>query len=311
MFVKNKCSFAVSLTIILGLGILLVPASFAQTKREVLTNAKIIELVRLGLGEEIIVEKIRQSDCQCDTSSVGLAKLKTAKVPNAIIMAMLNSSPSGAGYSESKPPRKTVGSEDEDSTPPQTKPNANQKIAEGSANLSEMREPGIYLLENGKVTAIEPTIYSGTKASFLGSALTYGIKKSKIRAVVRGKSANLQIKSPRPEFYFIFSREYGNSGATMAGGFAGYAATSPAEFMMVVMNVKDNSREAILGEVGAFSASTGAPDKYVREYSFEKIKPGVYKVVPKADLAPGEYGFYYAGAGGAASKIFDFSVSTR
>lgn len=35
----------------------------AQTKREVLTNVKIIELVRLGLGEEIITEKIRQSDC--------------------------------------------------------------------------------------------------------------------------------------------------------------------------------------------------------------------------------------------------------
>lgn len=221
-------------------------------------------------------------------------------------MAMLNFSSSGAAYSESKPPRKAIVDEDEDSPP--TKSSASQKAAGGSANLNEMREPGIYLVENGKITAIEPTIYSGTKTSFFGAALTYGIKKSKIRAVVRGKSANLQIKSPRPEFYFIFSREYGNSGAIMAGGFAGYAATSPAEFMMVSMNVKNNSREAILGEVGAFSATTGAPDKYIREYSFEKIKPGVYKVVPKADLTPGEYGFYYAGAGGAASKIFDFSI---
>ncbi len=276
----------------------------AQTKREVLTNAKIVELVRLGLSEGIIVEKIRQSECQCDTSTTALAKLKTAKVSDAIIMAMLNSD--SGSYSESQPTRKTAVKEDEDLPLPTKSTNPNKM---SNAILNQMREPGIYLYEDGKATAIEPTIYSGTKAGFLGSALTYGIKKSKIRAVVRGKSANLQVKSARPEFYFIFSREYGNSGAVMAGGFYGYAATSPAEFMMTSMDVKKNSRETVLGEVGITGVSMGAPDKYVREYAFEKIKPGVYKVVPKADLAPGEYCIYFAGAGGAASKIFDFSVS--
>ena len=75
-------------------------------------------------------------------------------------------------------------------------------------------------------------------------------------------------------------------------GIAGYAATSPAEFMMIIMKQKENSREAVLGEVGITGMSTGAPDKFIREYSFEKIKPGVYKVVPKVDLVPGEYCFY-------------------
>lgn len=278
----------------------------AQTKREVLTNSKIVELVRLGLSADIIVEKIRQSECQCDTSTAALSRLKAAKVSDQIIMAMLSSS--SDGYSESKPPVKNSAPESED-LPPQ-KPATPAKTNNNSF-LSEAREPGIYLLEDGKMTAIEPTIYSGTKASFLGSALTYGIKKSKIRAVVRGKSANMQVKSSRPEFYFIFSREYANSGAVMAGSFYGYAATSPAEFMMVAMNVKENSREAILGSVGLTGVSTGAPDKYVREYSFEKIKPGIFKVMPKVDLAAGEYCFYYAGAGGAASKVFDFSVTTQ
>ncbi|MBK6750563.1 MAG: hypothetical protein IPG67_11275 [Acidobacteria bacterium] len=79
------------------------------------------------------------------------------------------------------------------------------------------------------------------------------------------------------------------------------------------MNVKSASREAVLGEYGAWTGVTmGARDKDIREYSFEKIRPGLYKVVPKSPLAPGEYCFYYAGSvtgiGFAGGKVFDFSV---
>lgn len=282
-------------------GILISTALFtlavAQTQREIVTNAKIIELVRIGLDEDIIVEKIRQSECQCDTSTDALAKLKAGKVSNAVILAMMNAVSGTKTYSENGPPSpngrstRVVGD--------QTEP--------GMELLRQMPEPGIYLSADGNLTAIEPTVYSGSKSSFLGTALTYGIKKTKIRAVIRGKSANLQVKTARPEFYFLFSREFGNAGAVMSG-IAGYSATSPNEFMMISMKVKENSREATLGEIGAFSASTGASDKEIREFNFEKIRPGLYKVTPKADLTAGEYCFYYAGNGGAGSKVFDFGV---
>ena len=275
----------------------------AQTTRETLTNAKIVELVRLGLGETLIVEKIRQSECQCDTSAVALGKLKAAKVPDAVIMAMMN--PSSGGYSESQQSNRRP--ENPGRPIPKSSENDSVSLAPSEKALRQIAEPGIYLFENGKMQLIEPTVYSGSKTSFLGTALTYGIKKTKIRAVIRGKSANTQVTSRRPEFYFVFSREYSNSGAVMTG-FGGYSATSPAEFIMISMVVKENSREATLGSIGAFSASTGAADKDIREYSFEKLKPGTYKVVPKIDLATGEYCFYYAGNGGAGSKVFDFSV---
>lgn len=301
---NRKSIVSISLTIFICLSV--ATSVHTQTKREVLTNVKIVEMVRLGLDDEIIVEKIRQSECRCDTDTTALGKLKTAKVSKAIIMAMLEAS-SDKDFSPS-PNNKSYSESNANDSPKTVPNNASKSNGASSKALSQMSEPGIYLFEDGRATAIEPTIYSGTKASFLGSALTYGIKKAKIRAVVRGKSANMQVKSARPEFYFIFSREYGNSGAVMSG-FAGFAATSPAEFVMIVMKQKDNSREAVLGEVGITGASTGAPDKFIREYSFEKIKPGVYKVVPKTDLIAGEYCFYYAGAGGAASKVFDFSLS--
>lgn len=299
-----------SILIILLLALSSVLTICGQTKPEILTNEKILQLIKLGLSENVIVEKIRQSECKCDTSTNGLAKLKAAKVSDAIILAMLSSSP--GSYSETPPPsnRGNLENRDEENT---VSPTNNKSSGKAESLLRKISEPGIYLFEDGKMNAIEPTIFSGTKSSFLGSAMTYGIKKSKIRAVVRGKSANLQVKSARPEFYFIFSREYKNAGAVMAGGFSGYAATSPAEFMMVAMNTKENSREAILGEFSMMGSATGAPDKYIREYSFEKIEPGIYKVVPKADLAPGEYCFYYAAGtlGLAGGKIFDFSVSNQ
>lgn len=270
-----------------------------QSTKETLTNAKVVEMVRMGLGESLIVAKINKSTCQCDTTTSAIAKLKAEKVSDAIIMAMMDNSP--GNYSESPSP--ATERKSPETVPPST-------AVSGAASEKELRtivEPGIYLFENGKMTLIEPTVYSGSKSSFWGTALTYGIKKSKIRATVRGKSANTQVSTRRPEFYFVFSREFSNPGAVMTG-FGGYSATSPNEFMMIQMKVKENSREAELGEYNAYSSSTGAADKDVREYSFEKIKPGLYRVVPKIDLASGEYCFYYAGNGGAGSKVFDFGV---
>jgi len=50
----------------------------------------------------------------------------------------------------------------------------------------------------------------------------------------------------------------------------------------------------------------------MRDFSFENVRQGVFKVVPKADLEPGEYCFFYAGTprglGFGGGKVFDFSV---
>ena len=297
------------------------PGIYAQqTKREILTNTKIIELVRLGLGEEVIIEKIRQSECQCDTSTAALAKLKTAKVSDKIIMAMFDAASekpvtSSPSQRNQQAPSVRVNEESDASTKPvQNNPT---KSSDSNRILNQLTEPGIYLFENGKMQQFEPSVFSGSKANPLMGALTYGIKKTKFRAVIRGKSANMQTSDSQPVFYFVFNPDYKNSGATMAGNlWWGMPATSPAEFMLVQMNVKENSREAVMGEVGAWTgAKMGAPDKVVREYSFEKLRPGVYKVTPKVSLVPGEYCFYYAGNvsgfGFAGGKVFDFSVTNQ
>lgn len=283
----------------------------AQTARETLTNTTIVELVRLGLSEALIVMKINQSNCRCDTTAAAITKLKAARVSDPIIMAMLNTSI--VNHHESIKKNVLTGIA-EPSPSMKTREESSEPALAGERALSQISEPGIYLFADGKMSVIEASVFSGGKANFLLGSLTYGIKKTKWRAKVRGRSANLKTTDPRPVFYFVFNPEYKNSGANMAGLFWGMPATSPNEFLMVQMDVKEASREAVMGEYGTFSGvSMGARDKDIREYSFEKIKTGIYKVTPKTNLAPGEYSFYYAGnvtgLGFAGGKVFDFSVS--
>lgn len=297
---KNKRNFSILCMMVLVV-LQMVQITNSQTTPELLTNAKIIEMFKLGLGEDIIIAKIRQTKCNCQTDTDSLIQLKNAKVPNTIILEMMNASPtakSGNGGNTTVPTTSSNPSSNED-----------------KGILSQITEPGIYVNVDGELKLIEPSVFSGTKSNFLGSALTYGIKKTKMRATVRGKTANMILSNPAPEFYFVFNPNLSNSGATMGGLFWGMPATSPAEFVLVQMKVKDNSREAIIGEYGLTGMSTGTSDKEIREYGFEKLKPGVYKVNPKQNLANGEYCFYFAsnvvGLGVGGGKIFDFSIGVK
>lgn len=275
-----------------------VPAA-TQSSREVLTNGKVIELIKLGLSEPLIVQKIRTSDCQCDTTTAGLGKLKAAKVSDAIIMAMMESS--GLGHSDSPSPPKSTAPAAEAATP-----------LAGPAELNQITEPGIYYYNEGKMHGIDPTVFAGSSMNTWKSSMTFGLKKAKYKAKVMNNAANLHINQSDPVFYFVFNPDIRTAGANMAG-FWGMPATSPNEFILVQMDIQKNSRQAVLGEYGTFSGmDMGARDKDVRPHSFEKLRPGVYKVTPKQPLTPGQYSFYYAanvtGLGFAGGKVFDFGV---
>jgi hypothetical protein len=55
-----------------------------------LSNKDVLDMVKAGLAPEIIVAKIKSSPGKFDTSSATLAELKTANVPDTVIMAMVN-----------------------------------------------------------------------------------------------------------------------------------------------------------------------------------------------------------------------------
>jgi hypothetical protein len=57
-----------------------------------LTNQDVVEMVKTGLSAEIILAKIKSGPCNFDTSAAALKELKTAGVPDNVILAMVEAS---------------------------------------------------------------------------------------------------------------------------------------------------------------------------------------------------------------------------
>lgn len=262
---------------------------FAQNGTEVLTNDSIVSLFKAGLSSTIIVNKIRSSKTNFNTSTTELIRLKQAQIPDEVVAAMFEATNRHSQASSS------VGAGDSAKADPND-PNA-------------AHEAGIYLFQQvdgkQKMTQLEPSVSKQQKTGGLfQSAVTYGIAKIKFKAALNGRNAALQISEVRPVFYFYF--EVKNSGLSTSS----YYATSPNEFSLVKLDVKSNTREVTVSQANAFGAQSGTMDKAARAFTFEKIAPGVYKVTPQEDLTEGEYGFYNAAGVGPSggAKIFDFSV---
>lgn len=160
---------------------------------------------------------------------------------------------------------------------------------------------------------LEPTVFSqGKTGGIFASAMTYGLYKAKWKAVVRSAKANIRTDVQQPTFLFYFPERSSEFGA---GVFAGWlsAATSPNEFVLAQMTRKKTDRELVVGEFGAFGASSGTRSQDTVPMKIEKLAPGIYRVTPTEILGPGEFCFFYAaGAGslgqGAAGKLFDFGI---
>jgi len=92
-----KKLLSVSLTVLLMQSVfclIFAPAARAQTQ-EILTNQAVIDMVKSGFSEQIIVAKIKSSRNSFDTSSSALQTLKKSGVSNAMMMAMMETSSGG------------------------------------------------------------------------------------------------------------------------------------------------------------------------------------------------------------------------
>ncbi len=274
------------------------PANGQDASKPKLTNQDILGMVSLGLGDDVILEKIHttpETDFATDMES--LKALKAAHVSDAVIRAMINPHPSVVNSNPTLPASQI--------TPTNTNPD----------DPASSHDPGIYMYAATKdgvhMVMLEPTVYSqGKSGGLFKSAMTYGIAKMKWKAVVRGAHANVRSSDSKMVFYFYF--EESNAGLSHAS-FGG--TTTPNEFTLLKFDEKKDSRETVVMQANAFGASSGTDEKGNTGFDFTKLRPGVYKVVPKTTMKPGEYcflsssgvGVYGVGSAGA-SRLFDFAV---
>jgi hypothetical protein len=83
----------------------------ASSNKEVLTNQDVIELLKVGMSSEVVAAKIKTSTCKFDTSPTALKELKSAGVPDSVILAMVQAPVADRGVPashsntyDSKPP---------------------------------------------------------------------------------------------------------------------------------------------------------------------------------------------------------------
>ncbi|MCA1619319.1 MAG: hypothetical protein LC795_08405 [Acidobacteria bacterium] len=83
------------------------PRPAAQATRP-LTNADVREMVEAKIAPEVVVEKIKASPCDFDTSPGALGRLKEAGVPDALLLVMVMSPKCAPQPQPAPPPRRVA-----------------------------------------------------------------------------------------------------------------------------------------------------------------------------------------------------------
>jgi hypothetical protein len=250
----------------------------APVYAETLNNDSVLALLSAGLGDEVVIAKIKTSPSSFELSTDNVIALKQKGISGPVLAAMISASAA---------PSQTAMSTD-------------------SPDPMVPHPSGIYLAGTTRMTRIESTTTRQARTSgMLGSMLTYGLAGMRIKAAINGPKASLATSERQPVFYFYFDQ------AAQGLGAAGGAVTSPNEFSLIRFETRSDKREAVVGSVGLGGAKSGLRDKDQRVFSANQIAPGVYKVVMAEPLTPGEYGFISGGVGSGANatfRVFDFRV---
>ncbi len=82
--------------------------SRAETNASPLTNKNVVDMLKVGLTPEVVLAKIKSSACNFDTSPAALKELKAANVPDAVILAMVQASPTRQDYQRENSDQPTV-----------------------------------------------------------------------------------------------------------------------------------------------------------------------------------------------------------
>lgn len=276
----------------------------STTNSDVLTNANVVAMVKAGLPKSVILNAIQTSSTKFDASANSMIALKKQGVSDELLSAM--AAKGGSANTSSALNTTLTGT---------------SKAETGLGKL----DPGIYYSDesNNKQAPLEASVFSQSKVgSGLLSGLTYGIAKTKAKAVLSGVQANLQVSNLNPVFYFIFPHNTGSNIGNESNANGGWYsnATSPNEFILVKFKVvntsKQKGREVVTGSFGTYSGfSGGIEDESKVTYRFTKLTPGVYKVYFESPLKEGEYAFLFAGTAATAvgsttsQKAFDFSIT--
>jgi hypothetical protein len=261
---------------------------WSQELAKHITNKDVIEMVSLGLSDDVIIAKIRSASAgdnlKFDTSVTGLRELKAANVPDSVIKVMINPIPPQAPVVMAP----TAVSNDPNLPPP---------------------EVGVYWKNGNAFVLIEGQAISQAKVGGkAGSMFTYGMRNEHWDAYLNGPESKNVINDRQPVFYLYVPD-----------------GSSASDFALISLEKKGNRREF---QIGSFGGITGGKSgvKRDKEVAFTAEHAGVrtYKVKVDAAMKPGEYAFFMGtgqqatmaggstggarSGGAAAGRVYDFRI---
>jgi hypothetical protein len=254
-----------------------------------LSNQDIVEMVKLGLSDDVIIAKIRavaaggDGTSAFDTSVDGLKALKDGNVSDAVIKVMINPAP---------PPAPIVAA-----VAPITV----------DANLPPP-EVGVYWKDGANFVLIQGRALDQTKVGGrAGSYFTDGMRNQHWDAYVDGPHSSNVVKDRRPAFYLYVPD-----------------GSDALDYVLIIMNKKSDRREFQIGSFGGVTGGkSGVKKDKVIDFQATHVGIRTYRIALPQDLKPGEYAFFMgtgtsatmSGAhggnrsGGAASgRLYDFSI---
>lgn len=266
--------------------LLLLPAA-AQELTKRFTNQDVIDMVGLGLGEDVIIEKIRAAeDPAFDTSMDGLKALKAAQVPDTIIKVMINPKAGMAAPAAMAAAAPGGGVAEDPNLPP--------------------REVGVFWKDGANWVLIDGQAVSQAKlGGRWGSFATMGIKAKHWNGFVNGKSSRNVVRENRPVF-FVYVME----------------GTSAADYVLIKLDPKGDKRQFEIGSIGGVvGGKSGVRTDKMRPFNYERVASRTYRVTLDEDLPPGEWGFFMgtgqamalSGGGGptggsSQGRMYDFHI---
>jgi hypothetical protein len=159
---------------ILALVLVVIPcASWGQQLSQRITNQDVIDMVALGLSDNVIIQKLRTIESpQFDTSVQGLRKLKSGKVSDAVIQVMIN-------------PHAGIAVAPAITAPSPSSP---------QSGLPE--EIGVYYMRNGEPVQLDPEIVGWQTGGVIKRGLTLGFDHGHINGKIMTPHSPLQLSCP-------------------------------------------------------------------------------------------------------------------
>jgi hypothetical protein len=277
------------------IGLVLLSICFVGAAQQTLDNAAVIKLSKAGLSDDLIITTINASPCHFDASTDGLIALKTAKVSDKVVSAIVLKA-NGAAPTAAPATGSASGM---GMAPAAATGTAGTGIAPADSGLSAaagspatgpnglpagIDDVGVYLKDQtGAWVPMLPEIVNFQSTGKLKDIATAGIVKSALDGRIEGSRS--KVNATLPVVFAVYLPE----------------TVEITEYTLLRLHTAADTRTFLSAAGGLLHTQAGAQRDEV-EFQPEKMAPRLYQVTVPVSTGKGEYGLLAPGSQSTSNK---------